>query len=246
MAPRIKEISFTAPLSTPMETQALVTENADAPWRVIVFPGTPCRKELFYRFLRLAPEDLEVMVLSRPGFGKGHRTPILDFKEQAKTARDFLGDKPTIVLGVSYGGALALTTALENPDTVQGVVTVAALIVEPFAYARWLADMTGAPGVSRFVPNRLHIVRAEIEGRRAQIGDVLSRTGSLPQPLEVIHGDFDHLVSLSDARRLVAAANSDGTRRANFKLIPTGTHYLELQFPKQLYAAIERVRARGA
>lgn len=246
MTTSIEEFSFPAPLSEPMETEAYRCGDKDDPWRLIVFPGTPCRKELFYRFLRVAPKGIEVIVLSRPGFGRGHKKPILDFKEQAKTARPFLGEKKTIVLGVSYGGGLALTTALENPGDVHGVVTVAALVTEPFDYAKALADLGGHPWVRPLVPNRLHIVRAEIEGRRAQIGPLWERLDELKVPIEVVHGDFDSLVSLSDAERLCEIIERKSGTRPDFDKVPGGTHYLELQYPRRLFSAVERVMARAS
>lgn len=245
-ARQIKEISFTAPLEDPLETQALVAENEAAKWRLIVLPGTPCRMQLFYRFLRVAPKALDVVVVARPGFGKGHDGPVLDFKEQAKTVKPFLREKKTIVLGVSYGGALALTAALENPDDVCGVVTVAALVTEPFDYARALADMGGYPWVRPLVPQRLHTVRAEVEGRRAQIEPLWERLTDLSVPVEVVHGDFDGLVSLKDAEKLRDLIAKQTGRKPGFDKVPGGTHYLELQYPRRLYSAVERVMAQAA
>ena len=237
---KIEEFSFTAPLSSPVETEALRAGDENAPWRLVVFPGTPCRKELFYRMLRVTPDDIETIVVARPGFGKTAKDPVLEFSEQIRTIQPFLGEKHTIVLGVSYGGALALAAALENPKTVHGVVTVAALVTEPFDYARWLADLGGEPWVKDLVPRRLHNVRAEVEGRRTQIGPLLERVQTLDVPIEVVHGDFDSLVGLTDATKLLVHL-PEGT---GFDKVPGGTHYLELQYPRRLYAAVRRAMDR--
>ncbi len=241
MPPSIREFTFTAPLTESLVTDALRTENPGAPRRLIVFPGTPCRKELFYRFLRVAPDDVETIVVARPGFGKGHREPVLPFAEQAKAIEPFLGDKPAIALGVSYGGALALTAALENPGEIKGAVTVAALVTEPFDYARALADIGGYPWVRPLVPNRLHNVRAEVEGRREQIGPLLARVGGLRAPVEVVHGDFDTLVPFADAQKLRDAIGGE----TGLDKVPGGTHYLELQYPRRLFGAVERAIERA-
>ena len=132
MARHYKEITYTAPLSTPLKSDAYLAPS-NGEWRLIVLPGTPCRKALYKRFLRTAPPNLEVVVVSRPGFGKGHHTAILDWDEQIKTIEPFLSDKKIIVMGVSYGGELALKSALQFEE-VKAVVTLSALIDEPWNY----------------------------------------------------------------------------------------------------------------
>ena len=71
MTPPYREISYNAPLSTPIKNQAWMAER-DAPWRLVMFPGTPARKYLFERMLRTAPADIEVVLLARPRYAKGH------------------------------------------------------------------------------------------------------------------------------------------------------------------------------
>ena len=235
-----REIIYTAPLSTPIETDAYLAPD-DGEWRVVVFPGTPCNKLLYTRFLRTAPRGLEVVVITRPGFGKGHQRAYTDFDEQIAAIKPFLKDKKVVTLGVSYGGELALKAALDYPEIVKGAVTVAALIDEPHDYARRLEELGGDPVVAPLVPNRWQKVRAEVAGRREQIGPLLARLSAEAPPVEVLHGDFDAMVPKSNADKLMEALGPAG----NLEIIPGGTHYLELQYPRRLHAAIERVIARA-
>lgn len=237
-----REITYTAPLSTPLETDAYVA-GADGDWRLVVFPGTPCRKRLFHRFLSHAPPGLEVVVISRPGFGKGHTEAITDWDEQVAAIKPFLSDKKIITLGVSYGGELALKSALDFPDQVKGVVTVAALITEPRPYIRALEKLGDAPSVGALLPGQVKRVKAEIEARRTQIGPLLDRLENLTAPVEVVHGDLDNLVSRGDAHALMARLKHNP--HAEFHHINGGTHYLELQYPKRLHAAVARVIDRA-
>lgn len=243
------EISYTAPLARPLETDAFHLKGG-GDWRVVVFPGSPCNKLLFTRLLRTAPAGLDMVVLSRPGYGRGHRDCYPDFEEQVAAARPFLpggefGDKKKIVtLGVSYGGELALKTALDFPDAVKGVVTVAALIEEPHDYALQLEKIGAVNGIEPYVPNRWLKVRKEISGRRSQIGPLLDRLSGIEAPVEVVHGDFDAIVPKSNARKLMEALPDE---KAGLEIVPGGTHYLELQYPRRLHRAIQRVieRAEG-
>jgi pimeloyl-ACP methyl ester carboxylesterase len=246
---RFHEITYTAPLAAPVESDAFHLP-ADGDWRVVVFPGTPCNKLLFSRFLATAPAGLDVVVLSRPGFGRGHREVYTDFSDQVAAIRPFLpggefGTKKIVTLGVSYGGELALKAALDFPGAVKGVVTVAALIDEPHDYALKLERLGGASAIEPYVPNRWHKVRAEVAGRRAQIGPLMERLSSMAAPVEVLHGDFDAIVPRSNAEALMRALPDHGC--AGLEIIPGGTHYLELQYPRRLHRAVQRVieRAEG-
>ena len=241
-----REVAYTAPLSEPLENDAF-HRPGEGDWRVIVFPGTPCNKLLFSRFLMTAPAGLDMVVLSRPGFGRGHAQVYTDFDEQVAAAKPFLpggefGDKKVITLGVSYGGELALKAALDFPEAVKGVVTVAALIDEPHDYALELEKLGSVNGIEPYVPNRWLKVRKEITGRRAQIGPLLERAAQIEAPVEVIHGDFDGIVPKSNAKRLMEIL-PDG--KAGLEIIPGGTHYLELQYPRRLHKAIGRVIERA-
>ena len=61
--------------------------------------------------------------------------------------------------------------------------------------------------------------------------------------MEVLHGDFDAMVPKSNAETLMRALAPQG--RARLDIVPGGTHYLELQYPRRLHQAIERVIERS-
>ena len=247
-----RDITYTAPLSTPLETQAYIAADPGE-WRLIVFHGTPGNRYLYTRFMRTAPPGIEVVIPARPGFGKDHKDAVTSFDEQISAIRPFLpssvegggefGDKKILTLGVSYGGELALKAAIDFPDIVKGVVTVSALIDEPHDYALTLEKFGGVSLIADFVPNRWNKVRAEIAGRRAQIGPLLDRLASLETPVEVLHGDFDGIVPKSNAEKLMKALGPK--TGVGLDLVPGGTHYLELQYPRRLHNAVERVIERA-
>jgi pimeloyl-ACP methyl ester carboxylesterase len=238
-----RAITYDAPLSTPIKNQAWIAER-DCDWRVVIFPGTPARKYLFERVLRTAPADLEVVLLARPGYGRGHVKAYPDFDDQVAAAKPFLEDgKKVVTLGVSYGGELALKALIDFPAKVKGAVTVAALITEPRPWVQPFVDLGGAPVVRSLLPRTLHHARAEVAGRRAQIGPLFSRLNEVTAPVTILHGDADHLVDMADARTLKGyfAEGAD----VEFRHIRGGTHFLELQFPRLLFDAVKGVIARA-
>ena len=243
MIPPYRSLTYDVPLSPPIKNQAWIAER-DSDWRVVIFPGTPARKYLFERMLRTAPADLEVVLLARPGYARGHTKAYPDFDDQVAAARPFLDDgKKVISLGVSYGGELALKALVDHPDKVKGAVTVAALVTEPRPWVQPFVDLGGAPVVRSLLPRTLHYAREEVAGRRAQIGPLFDRLKEVRAPVTILHGDADHLVSRTDAATLKGyfAPGAD----VEFREVRGGTHFLEMQFPSLLFDAVKGVISRA-
>lgn len=240
---KYQTLTYDIPLSPPLKNEAWIAER-DSDWRLVMFPGTPARKYLFERMLRLAPDDLEVVLLARPGYARGHARAYLSFDDQVAAAKPFLGgDKKVVTLGVSYGGELALKALVDFPGVVKGAVTVAALITEPRPWVQPFVNLGGAPVVRSLVPRTLHYARAEVAGRRAQIGPLFARLKEVTAPVTILHGDVDHLVSMNDARTLKSYFGPKAD--VEFRHVRGGTHFLEMQTPRQLFDAVAGVIARA-
>ncbi|MEP3889098.1 MAG: alpha/beta hydrolase [Hellea sp.] len=233
---RVDPFIFSVP-GTALDTNAFISKQDQAKWRLICLPGTPSQPYLFTRLLRMASEDLEVVVINRLGFHKSHSSPILNFNDQVRVVEPFLNDKRNIVLGISYGGALALTAGLNYPDSVEGIITGAALMTEPHNYARAIVGSEVFKKFEGVTPKKIRHMKAEIVGRRQQIGPLLERLRELRVPVEVLHGTLDTLVPKSDAQVLMNAIG-DGAR---YHEIKGGTHYLELQMPKCILQALDQL-----
>ncbi len=247
-----RDITYTAPLDPPLETQAMIAADP-GDWRLIVFHGTPGNRYIYGRFMRTAPPGIEVVLIARPGFGKNHERAYSDFDDQIAAIKPFLpasvegggdfGDKKIVTLGVSYGGELALKAALDFPDAIFGAVTVSALIDEPHDYALTLERIGGEERVQGYLPDRWKRTREEIAGRRAQIGPLLDRLKDYSGPVEVVHGDFDGIVPKANSEKLFDCLSE--ASRGTLDIVPGGTHYLEGQYPRRLHQAVQRVIERA-
>lgn len=247
MTRSIHDITYTAPASHPLETQATIAPDP-GDWRLFIFHGTPANRYLYTRFLRTAPRGIEVVLPARLGFGKGHDAAVTDFDDQLSILKPFLpggafGDKKIITLGVSYGGELAVKAALDFPDAVVGAVAVSALIDEPHDYALQLEKLGADGRIEDYVPNRFKKVRAEVAGRRTQIDPLLDRLKSYDGPIEIVHGDFDAIVPKANSQKLFETLSE--ASRGTLDIVPGGTHFLELQYPRRIYAAVQRVIDRA-
>jgi len=255
---RYHPFSYTAPIlegDYPMggliAPQLAPPENGPA-WRVVVIPGTPSRDYIYYRLLARAPDDMEVVMVRRAGYGgrsygKGVTNAVLSFDDQVKSIEPVLklGDKkPTIIMGVSYGGALALKSALEYPDLIHGVFTVAMLVDRPRGYVESAVRLAHLPGIYHALPQHLKNAAREVMGRKSQIGSLFERLPNLTQPVTILHGNRDQLVSLSSAHRL---GDYFGDKKdVEVREFHNGTHYMECERPNMIYSEIEQLKARIA
>ncbi|HNS86596.1 MAG TPA: alpha/beta hydrolase [Parvularculaceae bacterium] len=238
-----REVTYDIPLASPIKNQAWIAER-DSDWRVVMFPGTPARKYLFERMLRTAPADLEVVLLARPGYGRGHDRAYLDFNDQVAAAAPFLeSEKKVIALGVSYGGELALKALVDRPDAVKGAITLSALINEPRGWVHPFITLGETLLVKSVLPRTLGYSLQEVAGRRAQIGPLFARLKEVTAPVTILHGDVDHLVGMNDALTLKGHFAPDAD--VEFRHVRGGTHFLEMQFPKLVFDAVKGVIARA-
>lgn len=123
---------------------------------------------------RLA-ERYRVTVIDRPGLGWSERLPlgkegIADQAAILKAAADQLGVNDPLVLGQSYGGAVALAWATRFQDDTAGLITLAGVSHSwegppPFLHrmnASWLGSTFVVPILTAFVPDSY--VRSSIAG----------------------------------------------------------------------------------
>ncbi len=249
---RYAPITWTAEIqggNYPMAGLQAASNRADG-WRIVAIPGTPSRDYVFYRFLARAPEYMEVTMVTRAGYGGGaygedSKDPVLDFNDQVKAIAPLFeksDGKKTIILGVSYGGALALKCALDYPNHIHGAMTVAMLVHEPRTYVKGAIRLGGVVGINHALPQYLKNARREVIGRREQIGPLFARLKTMHQPVTILHGNRDNLVPLSAAKDLQGYFTDQ--QDVQFQLVQNGTHYLECERPNMLYEEIEKLKAR--
>ncbi|MGP0014312.1 alpha/beta fold hydrolase [Pseudomonas sp.] len=139
-------------------------DEGSGPALVMIHGLSGCGRNLTYALSPRLREEFRVISLDRPGSGYSSRRPGagVDIPAQAALIAEFIGkldlDRP-LVLGHSLGGALALSLALNHPQSVCGLVLVAPLThpqpilppvflslgVRPAFLRRWFAQVLAAP-----------------------------------------------------------------------------------------------------
>ena len=147
----------------------------DAPDLVLIHGASGNTRDLTFDLAPRLAERYRVIVLDRPGLGYTDRigTGGASITEQAallQAAAAQLGAARPIVLGHSYGGAVALAWAVTRPDTLAALVSVAGAAMPwdgplPPLYrllSHPLAGPLAAPLITAFVPDS-YVERAVAE-----------------------------------------------------------------------------------
>ncbi len=172
-----------------------------------------------------------VIVFDRPGLGYTERlnSTGATLTQQAKLLRDAarqLGAERPIVMGQSYGGAVALAWAAHYPNDVAALIPVAAASnpwgtpLDPFyrVTSSWWGKALVVPLITAFVPKSV----------------VTSSVESVFAPQDAPKGYADHIGASLTLRRISLRANAD--QRANIlseikQLVPL---YAQITAPTEI------------
>lgn len=146
-----------------VEVHAVV--RGDGPDLVLIHGSSGNLRDFAFRIIDRLAQDYRVIALDRPGLGYSQRLgedneTISDQARLLQKAAAQLGAERPIVLGHSYGGAVALAWAVEFPETLSALVLVAAPTQPwdghvPFLYRMNGSAVGGAlavPLITAFVP----------------------------------------------------------------------------------------------
>jgi pimeloyl-ACP methyl ester carboxylesterase len=221
---------------------ATMTSARDAEWRVIVITGTPSWSEYWAPVLAELPETYTMTVVDRPGFAASEPAQVVgSIAEQARALSSLLSDphphRKTILVGQSYGAAIAALIASSHPDQVDGLV-----LVSPFMGTRGPTAQTlmrAAWFAGPWLPRDLRNARLEVKGQGPQLPAALEALANLPQPVVVVHGDKDQFVPITSAMTLV---KGQPVEHRAFVSVPGGDHFLNDCCVKALISALDQVR----
>ncbi len=123
-------------------------DNA-APCVLLIHGANANLRELWTPFADTLAGDFRVIAMDRPGLGYSSRPKrARTLKVQAELAAAVLresGGEPAIIVGHSYGAAVALRLALEAPHLVRGLVLIAPACHEFPGKPIWWARLAATP-----------------------------------------------------------------------------------------------------
>jgi pimeloyl-ACP methyl ester carboxylesterase len=223
----VKRITFKAGGGHGWTLSALTTpRDKPAPWKIVVVTGAPSWAEYWAPALAALPEDREMVVVDRPGFACSEPFDCIpDIRVQAEALAPLLKAAPgqkVLLVGQSYGAAIATLMAETSPKKVAGVVLLSSYLSSPGPTARWLVE-TGLK-VLNVIPRDLRNAVLEVSGQPGQIALMRDALTRLKLPVHVIHGDADDFAPIEAAEALVAETRSRGPM--HFRRVPGANHFL--------------------
>ena len=236
----VRRTSFIAGGGHGWRISAIETPRTEpAPWKIVVITGAPSWAEYWAEALAELPQDREMIVVDRPGYaGSEPLTPVTDIRVQAEALAPALraaSGQKVLLVGQSYGAAIASIMADQNPGKVAGLVLLSGFFGEAGPTARWLLDL-GSRALS-MIPRDLRHAVIEVTGQRPQLRHAKRALARLNVPIHMIHGDKDDFAPLETAERMAA----ETVTRTPIRVVRTAgaNHFLNDGPADILLAAIE-------
>jgi len=236
----VRRTSFIAGGGHGWRISALETPRAEPPpWKIVVITGASSWAEYWAEVLSELPQNREMIVVDRPGYAASEPLhPVTDIRVQAEALAPVLeaprGQK-VLLVGQSYGAAIAAIMADQNPGRVAGLVMLSSFLGETGPTSKWLLDV-GVKAL-KVIPRDLRNAVIEASGQRPQLRHAKRALARLNIPIHMIHGDQDDFAPLESAERL---AEETLTRRP-IRVVRTegANHFLNDGPTEILLAAIE-------
>jgi pimeloyl-ACP methyl ester carboxylesterase len=236
----VRRTSFVAGGGHGWRISALETpRDTPAPWKIVVITGAPSWAEYWAETLAELPQDRQMIVVDRPGYaGSEPAEPVTDIRVQAQALAPLL-DAPrgqkVMLVGQSYGAAIASLMADANPGKVESLVLLSGFFGETGPTSRWLIDL-GVRAL-RMIPRDLRHAVMEASGQRPQLAHAKQALSRLTIPIHMIHGDKDDFAPIEAAERLAAETATQSPIR--FIRTAGANHFLNDGPADQLLAALE-------
>jgi pimeloyl-ACP methyl ester carboxylesterase len=219
---------------------ALETPRATpAPWKIVVITGAPSWAEYWAETMAELPADREMIVVDRPGYGGSQPLePVTDIRVQAEALAPLLNaprGQKVLLVGQSYGAAIASLMAEAHPDKVASLVLLSGFFGEAGPTARWLMDVGGK--ALKLIPRDLKHAVMETTGQAPQLAHARRALARLRIPIHMIHGDKDDFAPIEVAERL--ATELETREPIRFVKTPGANHFLNDGPAEVLISALE-------
>lgn len=236
----VRRISFEAGGGHGWKISALTTpRERPARWKIVVITGSPSWAEYWAPVMAALPQDKEMLVVDRPGFACSEPFDCVpDIGVQAEALAPALQAAPgqkVLLVGQSYGGAIASLMARAHPRKVHGLVMLSAFLGSPGPTARFLLDH--AAKVLGLLPRDLKHAAIECSGQASQLQLLHAALPTLKVPIHVVHGDADDFAPIDIAERL--ARETPARRPIRFQSVPGANHFMNDAPPDLLLEVIE-------
>lgn len=236
----VRRISFAAGGGLGWKLSAIESpRDRPAPWKIVVVTGAPSWAEYWAPAIAALPKDREMVVVDRPGYAGSEPVEYVgDIGRQALALSPLLQAKPgqkVLLVGQSYGAAIAALMASANPGKVAGLVLLSGYYGQPGPTAAWLLKV-GAR-ILRIIPRDVRHAVLEVTNQAGQLEGMHAALRRLKVPVHVVHGDKDDFAPFELAEKLVAETRT--RRPMRFERVIGANHFLNDGPVEDLLATLE-------
>ena len=220
--------------------------NPEARFRAVFIHGTPGSASNFNTQFRGGIPGAELVAYERPGFeGNVLRWKQARLRYQVDAlfaALDGLDPMPTVAVGHSYGGPIALQAAIERPEVVNAALLVGGSLDPDLEEIYWVQHMGEIPGVGRALPKSFFSSNRELLRLRRDLIELQRVLRELAVPVTMLHGDQDSLVPIENVPYLRDELSRWGKREwMRESILPGVDHFIPWTHPNELRAETIRL-----
>jgi pimeloyl-ACP methyl ester carboxylesterase len=243
----VERIHFRAAGGLDWRLSALRTPRPRAaPWKIVVVTGAPSWAEYWSAALATVGQDREMVVVDRPGFGASEPADaVTDISVQARALAPLLDAAPgqrVLLVGQSYGAAIATLMAAAQPERVGALVLLSGLFGDMGPTASGLVEL--GRRIQGVIPRDLRNAITEVLGQKPQLPIVREALLGLHMPIHIIHGDQDDFAPIAAAQAL--AADLVAKPNVIFTPVAGANHFLNEGPPETVLAPLEAVIAAAS
>ncbi len=185
------------------------------------------------------------IAIDRPGFGDSGKGQVeTDLKQQAELIAELIpGGQKAIVVGHSLGGPLAVWMAINSPDKVCGVISIAGSLSSGYEEPRWYNLLADSALLGWAVPAEMNWSNQEMMGLSTELGKLEAAVNQLRIPTTLIQGGADSLVDPKTVDEFRKHAPASWLKIKN---LPNETHFVLWEKPQIIVDAIKEMQCASS
>ena len=197
---------------------------------LICLHGSPGSLDMYadYYMDSVLLDHYYIISIDRPGFGySGYGNAALTLSQQSEAVLAVIHKlklDSVSLIGHSYGGPVAIKTAMINPEKIHSVHIVAGSLDPILEPREWWRPIASSPPLSWILSPPLRACNDEISALYKELLSLDQEWNKLISRLNIYHGKFDRLVPYANASYM----QENATQAESIKLISfeAGDHFI--------------------